>query len=244
LQILAVRVEFDLDEADALLGIKTAQMPLEARRKAIAGRLPRPAEAHAALLATATAEIARLQAHRDDLWFRVDGPRLAEAIDLATFDDTKQGDLRRRYESAAMLDMHRALTRLEHKRRERKQDHRDGTEAARMEASGWVQSASSPAPLTASDVARAAQRTAPPPVTTPPTSPPAPARPPIPNEPNPGTSEYRPSSSVDEQGRRMEPPDPRAASRADQAQAPAPHQRPAPPPVAPPKPAPGTNSPG
>ncbi|HEV3166029.1 MAG TPA: hypothetical protein VGZ22_18525 [Isosphaeraceae bacterium] len=82
-------------------------------------------DARAELLGVVRAEIERLGTIRPRVWERQDGPALAERINLATFDNSADGKLRRRYESASNVDLHRALNQfskarkdLEHEKRQ------------------------------------------------------------------------------------------------------------------------------
>ncbi|HEV3166692.1 MAG TPA: hypothetical protein VGZ22_21885 [Isosphaeraceae bacterium] len=72
-----------------------------------------------------TAEIARLAHERAEHWYEVEGPDLAEAINLATIDLSADGALRHRYAVAASSDLHRAfdqLARLERGGKERRRN--------------------------------------------------------------------------------------------------------------------------
>jgi hypothetical protein len=101
--------EMEPDEMDRFLGIDTSQLEPEARKALFVAKLPSHEDALEGLWATLNAELERLEAIREKLWDRTDGPAFSEKMDLVAFDDSKNGVLRRRYESANHLDLHRCL---------------------------------------------------------------------------------------------------------------------------------------
>jgi hypothetical protein len=107
--VVAVLAEIDQDEVDLLFGIDTSPLEPEARTAQFEANLPSREDALEGLWATLDAEVERLAAIRAKLWESKDGPVLSEKIDRASFDDSKNGVLRRRYESANHLDMNRCL---------------------------------------------------------------------------------------------------------------------------------------
>src|SRR5205823_53877 len=78
----------------------------------------------AAMRAIVTAEVERLTALRAALWVEVDEPLRAEALDLVLIDESAAGALRRRYETASDLSLHRGLKALAKGRAQREQAER------------------------------------------------------------------------------------------------------------------------
>jgi hypothetical protein len=108
--------EIDADEVDAVCGISTADLEPEARLNAIEAALPDAASARATLQKLIDDEVEFLETRRDDLWHNQDGPKLAAAIALESFDPSPVGSLRRRYEMSSSLDFHRSLNQLARRR--------------------------------------------------------------------------------------------------------------------------------
>ena len=79
--------------------------------------MPSREDALEGLWATFDAELERLIPIRAKLWESEDEPALLEKIDAVAFDGSKKGVLRRRYESANHLDMHRCLKQFTEQRR-------------------------------------------------------------------------------------------------------------------------------
>jgi len=109
--VLAANPETECDEVDLFFGVDTSSLELKERQAACRAKLPSIDFAREALWSTMDAEYERLMPLREALWEK-DGPTLAEKINLATFDDSPTGILRRRYQTASQLDMSRALKRL------------------------------------------------------------------------------------------------------------------------------------
>jgi hypothetical protein len=116
--VIAALPEINADDVDLILGIDSSQLDPEARAAQFDGKLPSREDALEGLWATYDAEIERLAALREKLWERMDWPALSKKIDLASFDGSKKGVLRRRYESANHLDMHRCLKQLTEQRKQ------------------------------------------------------------------------------------------------------------------------------
>jgi hypothetical protein len=114
--VLAANPEVDCDEVDLFFGVDTSSLELEERKAACRAKLPSIDFGREALWSTMDAEFERLVPLREALW-EADGPALSEKIDLATFDDSPTGILRRRYQTASHLDMSRSLKRLAELRR-------------------------------------------------------------------------------------------------------------------------------
>jgi hypothetical protein len=93
-------------------------MEASARLVVLESKLPMREDALEGLWATIDAELERLEAIRACLWENQDAPALSEKIDRAAFDDSKTGVLRRRYQSANHMDMHRCLKQLTEQRRQ------------------------------------------------------------------------------------------------------------------------------
>jgi hypothetical protein len=117
--VIAARPDIDRDEAGKFRGLDTARLEPEARDALLNEKLPSREDAREGLWATFDAELERLEPIREKLWERKDGPALLEKLGLAAFDDSKSGVLRRRYESANHMDMHRCLKQLTEQRRQR-----------------------------------------------------------------------------------------------------------------------------
>ena len=81
--------------------------------------MPSREDALEGLWATFDAELERLIPIRAKLWESEDEPALLEKIDSVAFDGSKKGVLRRRYESANHLDMHRCLKQFTEQRKQR-----------------------------------------------------------------------------------------------------------------------------
>ena len=62
-----------------------------------------------ALKAVVAAEIERLSQERASLWYDVEGPELAESMDIAMIDLSDDGALRHRYAVAANSELHRSF---------------------------------------------------------------------------------------------------------------------------------------
>ena len=110
--MLAAIPEPNCDEVDMFFGMDTSALEPEPRMVACRAKLPSQEFGREALFSTIHAEFDRLEPLRAALWEQEDGPALAEKIDLATFDDSPSGILRRRYQTASQLDMSRSLKRL------------------------------------------------------------------------------------------------------------------------------------
>jgi hypothetical protein len=126
LSVLAAASELDPDEVDAFFGVNTEKMDPAARLAQAEARLPGRDESIEALWEVIGAALDRLAPLRAELWTGQDGPALSQKIDLATFDDSKAGELRRRYSSSASLEMHRSLKQLADQRRQSAQRRREG----------------------------------------------------------------------------------------------------------------------
>ena len=96
-QMLAVRTEIDLDEADQWLDIGTGHLPIEARREAVAKHLPQAAEAVAALVSVA---IGGARANPADPHQGLESDRLA-----GTRGCDRSGDVRRQQERRAQAQV-------------------------------------------------------------------------------------------------------------------------------------------
>src|SRR5580704_5885043 len=117
--VVATLPGFDADVLDEYLGIDTSQLEPEARSAAHKAKLPTREDALEGLWATYNAELDRLGPIQERLWETEDWPALSERIDLVSFDDSKTGVLRRRYESANHMDVHRCFKQLNELRRQR-----------------------------------------------------------------------------------------------------------------------------
>jgi hypothetical protein len=115
--VVATLPEIDPDEVDEFLGVDTSQLEPEARVAYLRENLPTREDALEGLWATFNAGLERLEPIRANLQERTDGPALAAKIDLVAFDGSKKGVLRRRYESANHMDMHRCLKQLTEQQR-------------------------------------------------------------------------------------------------------------------------------
>jgi hypothetical protein len=136
--VVATLPEIDLDEVEAFLGVDTSHLTPEARVAQLREKLPTPEDALEGLWAAFNAELERLTAIRANLRESTDGPALAKKIDLVSFDGSKKGVLRRRYESANHMDMHRCLKQLTEQQRLREirvEEDREIAEKAR--AAQW-----------------------------------------------------------------------------------------------------------
>ncbi|HEV3163953.1 MAG TPA: hypothetical protein VGZ22_07955 [Isosphaeraceae bacterium] len=69
-------------------------------------------------------EIERLSHERAELWYQIEGPDLAEVINLATIDLSRDGALRHRYAVSASSDLHRSFALLDHHQRAHKDPRR------------------------------------------------------------------------------------------------------------------------
>ncbi len=110
--LLAANPNPDCDEVDMFFAMDTSSLEPEARMAACRAKLPSREFAREALWSTMDAEFDRLEPLREALWENADGPALREKIDLATFDDSPAGILRRRYQTASQHDMNRCLKQL------------------------------------------------------------------------------------------------------------------------------------
>jgi hypothetical protein len=115
---VAASPEVDPSEIDFFFGLETSQVAPEERQKRLDAKLLSREEALEGLWAMFDAEFERLAAIREKLWEREDGPALQRKIDLAAFDSSKKGVLRRRYQSANHLDMHRCLKQFAEQRKQ------------------------------------------------------------------------------------------------------------------------------
>jgi hypothetical protein len=116
--VIAAWPEIKPGAIDALLHIETASLEPEAQDSVLNQKLPTREEALEGLWATLNAELERLIPLRERLWEREDGPARSQKMDLAAFDDSKNGVLRRRYESANHMDLHRCLKQFTEQRRQ------------------------------------------------------------------------------------------------------------------------------
>jgi hypothetical protein len=116
--VIAAWPEIAPGAIDALLHIETASLEPDVQDAVLNQKLPTREEALDALWATLNAELERLIPLREQLWEREDGPARSQKMDLAAFDDSKNGVLRRRYESANHMDMHRCLKQFTEQRRQ------------------------------------------------------------------------------------------------------------------------------
>lgn len=109
-----------------------------ARLRALALSLRTAAEkdtlAERELRALVQAEIDRLAQARHAHWFHVEGPALAEQLDLATIDLSRDGALRHRYAVAATSELHRALTLLARREKQSVAERRAEDRAAKAHA--------------------------------------------------------------------------------------------------------------
>jgi hypothetical protein len=116
--VVATQPDIDADEVANFLCIDMSQLEPEARDAAINAKLPTREAALEGLWATLDAELERLGPIVEQLWDCEDGPALSEKMALAAFDNSKNGVLRRRYESANHMDMHRCLKQFTEQRRQ------------------------------------------------------------------------------------------------------------------------------
>jgi hypothetical protein len=116
--VIAAWPEIKPGAIDALLHIDTASLEPEAQDAVLNQKLPSREEALQGLWATLDAELERLVPIREKLWKSEDGPARSQKMDLAAFDDSKNGVLRRRYESANHMDMNRCLKQFTEQRRQ------------------------------------------------------------------------------------------------------------------------------
>jgi hypothetical protein len=138
--VIAALPEIEPGDMDLFLCIKTSQLDPEACKAQFDAELPSREDALEGLWATFNAEVERLSALREKLWERTDWPALAQKINLSAFDNSKAGVLRRRYESANHLDMHRCLKQLTEQRKqheirveEEREEQREIEEIAKLE---------------------------------------------------------------------------------------------------------------
>jgi len=119
LRLLGVPAEMRDDDDPAITALRAAV-------QAPANQADQPAHSQSIeTLATLIAEeIDRLEDLREDLWIEQDGPSLAEAINIATVDNTPAAERLRRYESASARDLHRCLARLADIKKEKRQARR------------------------------------------------------------------------------------------------------------------------
>ena len=101
--------DLDADEADRFFGVSTAEFSYAERIGLHESRLPDAETALEGIWETLAEQIDRLAAKRREHWIRQDAPELSDRINLKAFDNSKTGELRRRYSSAASLEMHRCL---------------------------------------------------------------------------------------------------------------------------------------
>jgi hypothetical protein len=120
---IAVQPEIAPAAVDALLGSDASALDPMIRLVQAGIDLPSAATSRAHLRRTLTAEVRRLEALRDQLWLTQDGPSLAEAINLATFDRSPTGDLRRRYGNSSSLELHRNLNQLAKRHKDAQKEH-------------------------------------------------------------------------------------------------------------------------
>ena len=119
---VAATVELEPAEAKLLVLAFCETLPPpgldpEAYRALALPLLPNPDAALAELRRHCDRERARLEALRDALWDAVDGPSRQGALDRVAVDVTERGMLRRRYESAATSELHRAVNQIHANRR-------------------------------------------------------------------------------------------------------------------------------
>jgi hypothetical protein len=134
--VVAASPEIDPDDVDEFLCIDTSQLDPEARQALFDEKLPSREDALEGLWATFDAELERLMPIRAKLWECEDQPALSEKIDGVAFDGSKKGVLRRRYESANHLDMHRCLKQFTEQRKQhevRLEEEREIEKKARAE---------------------------------------------------------------------------------------------------------------
>ena len=103
-------------------------------------------------------ELEKLGALRADHWAGEDGPALSEKIDLATFDHSRNGELRRRYVSAASLELHRALNQLVQQRKEAANRQRNGDHAGLEPSTGQYDSSGYGVPQSPSEAEAGLER--------------------------------------------------------------------------------------
>jgi len=94
---IAAQPELDPDELDAFFGVDTSQLGDDERLAQLEAKLPDRDEAREALWEIVDKELERLAPIRAKLWKENDAPALSEKVDLATLDESKIGQLRRRY---------------------------------------------------------------------------------------------------------------------------------------------------
>ena len=118
------------------------------RRQEAPAEVPvNPAEARKLLRQRVAQEMAALEARRQDLWEKVDLPRLASVAAGAALDTTKDGQLRQRYQKEAVSEMVRCLNaatrmqsqraRLDEQDRKRGRDEAAGRSAAERSPAGF-----------------------------------------------------------------------------------------------------------
>jgi hypothetical protein len=126
LNALVAAPEIELEAAEALLGLTAGDLDRDARQAAVEAVLPHPDAGRIALLEVISAEMKRLVAAGEQLWYGPDVADLSEQIDLATFDSSKKGALRHRYQTTHGLELHRTIRQFYQVQREAFEARRDG----------------------------------------------------------------------------------------------------------------------